>query len=117
MSVYDMKKNKTLLEDVGGTTFVLQQGTCRFGTDPATSVLDVNCRAHEVPNLYVVDGSFTSESSNLPELLSWEQRLQQTKVWPYDMTMYLRIFLYVGIGLSSWIGAALVERFIGAFFG
>ena len=65
----------------------------------------------------VVDGSFTSESSNLPELLSWEQRLQQTKVWPYDMTMYLRIFLYVGIGLSSWIGAALVERFIGAFFG
>jgi choline dehydrogenase-like flavoprotein len=35
-----------------------QAGTCRFGTDPATSVLDVNCRVHEVDNLYVVDTSF-----------------------------------------------------------
>jgi choline dehydrogenase-like flavoprotein len=35
-----------------------QAGTCRFGEDPATSVLDVNCRAHEVDNLYVVDTSF-----------------------------------------------------------
>ena len=65
----------------------------------------------------VVDGSSTSESSNLPELVSWEQRLQQARVWPYDMTVYLRVFLYAGLGLSSWVGAALVERFIGAFFG
>jgi choline dehydrogenase-like flavoprotein len=35
-----------------------QAGTCRFGTDPATSVLDIDCRAHEVDNLYVVDTSF-----------------------------------------------------------
>ncbi len=35
-----------------------QAGTCRFGSDPATSVLDVNCRAHELDNLYVVDTSF-----------------------------------------------------------
>jgi choline dehydrogenase-like flavoprotein len=35
-----------------------QAGTCRFGTDPADSVLDVDCRAHEVDNLYVVDTSF-----------------------------------------------------------
>jgi choline dehydrogenase-like flavoprotein len=35
-----------------------QAGTCRFGLDPQTSVLDVNCRAHEVDNLYVVDTSF-----------------------------------------------------------
>jgi choline dehydrogenase-like flavoprotein len=35
-----------------------QAGTCRFGTNPATSVLDVDCRAHEVDNLYVVDTSF-----------------------------------------------------------
>jgi len=33
-------------------------GTCRFGTDPATSVLDTNCKAHELDNLYVVDTSF-----------------------------------------------------------
>ncbi len=35
-----------------------QAGTCRFGTDPATSVLDPDCRAHELDNLYVVDTSF-----------------------------------------------------------
>ena len=35
-----------------------QAGTCRFGTDPATSVLDADCKAHELDNLYVVDTSF-----------------------------------------------------------
>lgn len=34
----------------------------RFGTDPASSALDVNCRAHEVDNLYVVDTSFFPSS-------------------------------------------------------
>ena len=35
-----------------------QAGTCRFGADPKTSVLDRNCKAHELDNLYVVDTSF-----------------------------------------------------------
>jgi choline dehydrogenase-like flavoprotein len=35
-----------------------QAGTARFGTDQATSVLDVQCRAHDLDNLYVVDSSF-----------------------------------------------------------
>jgi len=35
-----------------------QAGTCRFGSDPGTSVLNVDCRAHELDNLYVVDTSF-----------------------------------------------------------
>ena len=35
-----------------------QSGTCRFGRDPKSSVLDVNCKAHELDNLYVVDTSF-----------------------------------------------------------
>jgi choline dehydrogenase-like flavoprotein len=35
-----------------------QAGTVRFGHDPHTSALDVNCRAHELDNLYVVDASF-----------------------------------------------------------
>jgi choline dehydrogenase-like flavoprotein len=42
--------------DIGGVAH--QSGTCRFGTDPATSVLDTNCKAHELDNLYVVDTSF-----------------------------------------------------------
>jgi choline dehydrogenase-like flavoprotein len=35
-----------------------QAGICRFGTNPKTSVLDTNCKAHELDNLYVVDTSF-----------------------------------------------------------
>ncbi len=39
-----------------------QNGTIRFGSDPRTSALDAHCRAHEVENLYVVDGSFFPSS-------------------------------------------------------
>jgi choline dehydrogenase-like flavoprotein len=40
-----------------------QNGTIRFGHDPRTSALDANCRAHDVDNLYVVDGSFFPSSA------------------------------------------------------
>jgi choline dehydrogenase-like flavoprotein len=40
-----------------------QCGTCRFGEDPQTSVLDIHCRTHDVDNLYVVDGSFFRSSA------------------------------------------------------
>jgi choline dehydrogenase-like flavoprotein len=40
-----------------------QNGTIRFGHDPKTSALDINCRAHDVDNLYVVDGSFFPSSA------------------------------------------------------
>jgi choline dehydrogenase-like flavoprotein len=39
-----------------------QNGTIRFGDDPSSSVLDVNCKAHDLDNLYVVDGSFFPSS-------------------------------------------------------
>lgn len=53
------------IKDVGH-----QCGTCRFGEDPATSVLDLNCRAHDVDNLYVVDGSFFPSSAALNPTLT-----------------------------------------------
>jgi len=37
-------------------------GTCRMGNEPSTSVLDENCKAHEVDNLYIVDASFMPTS-------------------------------------------------------
>jgi choline dehydrogenase-like flavoprotein len=40
-----------------------QNGTIRFGTDPKTSALDIHCKAHDLDNLYVVDGSFFVSSS------------------------------------------------------
>ncbi|MFZ5468923.1 MAG: GMC family oxidoreductase [Myxococcota bacterium] len=60
------------LERVGtaGETTILQGGTCRFGNDPAQSVLNKNCQAHEVKNLYVVDGSFMPTSGGVPFTLT-----------------------------------------------
>jgi choline dehydrogenase-like flavoprotein len=40
-----------------------QCGTVCFGNDPESSVLDAFCGSHEVPNLYVVDGSFFPSSA------------------------------------------------------
>jgi choline dehydrogenase-like flavoprotein len=47
-----------LKTDIPVAAVAHQAGTCRFGTDPKTSVLDLNCRAHELDNLYVADTSF-----------------------------------------------------------
>jgi choline dehydrogenase-like flavoprotein len=53
-----LDKNYYMKMNVALAGVAHQSGTCRFGTDPATSVLDVNCKAHELDNLYVVDTSF-----------------------------------------------------------
>ena len=42
--------------DVSGMSH--QNGTLRFGTDPKTSVLDINCKTHDLENVYVLDASF-----------------------------------------------------------
>jgi choline dehydrogenase-like flavoprotein len=52
---------------VSGTSH--QNGTLRFGNDPRTSVLDANCKAHDLDNLYAVDGSiFPSSGAVNPSL-------------------------------------------------
>jgi choline dehydrogenase-like flavoprotein len=51
-------KHAYLKTDIPVAGCAHQAGTCRFGTDPASSVLDTNCKAHELDNLYVVDTSF-----------------------------------------------------------
>ena len=47
-----------------------QTGTCRFGADPRSSVLDPMCKAHDLDNLYVVDASFFVSSSSVNPSLS-----------------------------------------------
>jgi choline dehydrogenase-like flavoprotein len=54
-----------------------QAGTCRFGNDPATSVLNADCRAHELDNLYVVDTSvFPSIGAVNPALTAMANALR-----------------------------------------
>jgi choline dehydrogenase-like flavoprotein len=69
MATWQTEKNIEILEAAGATTVVPthlvrstgnafhQHGTARMGDDPETSVLDKWCRAHDVDNLYVLDGS------------------------------------------------------------
>jgi choline dehydrogenase-like flavoprotein len=57
-------KKRIPIEGVGH-----QNGTCRMGEDPSSSVLDPNCKAHDLDNLYVVDAScFVSASAVNPSL-------------------------------------------------
>ena len=54
-----------------------QAGTCRFGSDPAASVLDANCKAHELDNLYAVDTSiFPSIGAVNPALTAMANSLR-----------------------------------------
>jgi choline dehydrogenase-like flavoprotein len=54
-----------------------QAGTCRFGSDPASSVLDTTCKAHELDNLYVADTSiFPSIGAVNPALTAMANALR-----------------------------------------
>jgi choline dehydrogenase-like flavoprotein len=55
---------------IGGVNHVMTHGTCRAGTDAATSVLNPFCQTHDVPNLFVVDGSFMPTSGGVPSTLT-----------------------------------------------
>ena len=54
----------------GDIASFLVQGTCRAGRDPRTSVLNSYCQTHEVPNLWVVDGSFMPTSGGAAPTLT-----------------------------------------------
>jgi len=73
---YLAKKGEKVLKEVGCVNVVsnisdapppnLVAGGCRFGDNPKTSVLDKNCKAHELENLYVTDGSFMPTGGSVP---------------------------------------------------
>lgn len=66
----EMGADEVQTEEIGETAPYLAHGTCRAGKDPALSVLDEYCRAHEVPNLFVVDGSFMPTSGGASPTLT-----------------------------------------------
>ena len=52
------RRNVYMHEGMAISATAHQAGTAKFGSDPASSVLDLDCKAHELDNLYVVDSSF-----------------------------------------------------------
>jgi choline dehydrogenase-like flavoprotein len=66
----DMGADELLPGHAGGSTMWLVHGTCRAGRDPETSVLNEYCQTHEVPNLFVVDGSFMPTSGGAAPTLT-----------------------------------------------
>jgi choline dehydrogenase-like flavoprotein len=58
-----MERHSYLGGRLGISGVAHQNGTCRFGPDPNTSVLDLHCRTHDIDNLYVVDSSFFVSST------------------------------------------------------
>lgn len=66
----EMGADEVLAEEIGETAGILVHGTCRAGDDPEASVLNAFCQTHEVPNLFVVDGSFMPTSGGAPPTLT-----------------------------------------------
>jgi len=70
------EKGKELLKELGAKDIDysvshapstnLIAGGCRFGDDPKNSVLDSDCKVHDVSNLYVTDGSFMPTGGSVP---------------------------------------------------
>lgn len=48
----------------------------------------------------------------LADLLAWERRVAEAPEWPIDASILARLGLYVALGLGSWVGAAVVQRFV-----
>jgi len=56
-----------------------------------------------------------AETSRLPALLAWEERIERVSTWPFDTPTLLRFALFLLVPLGSWLGGALVERVVDAW--
>jgi hypothetical protein len=54
---------------------------------------------------------------SLADVLAYEARIAGVRSWPFTPSTLLRFSLYVGLGVGSWLGAALVERMLGSVLG
>jgi choline dehydrogenase-like flavoprotein len=67
VKVFEKMGGKNIVSDISALpSSNLQAGGCRFGDNPKTSVLNKYCQAHEVPNLFVTDGSFMPTGGSVP---------------------------------------------------
>jgi hypothetical protein len=51
------------------------------------------------------------------DLVAYEARVASIPTWPFDLSTLVRFAFYVALGLGSWLGAAVVERFVNVALG
>ena len=56
-------------------------------------------------------------SPRLADLIAYQQLVDRTREWPIDAANLLKFFMYLLIGLGSWLGGALVERMLDSTLG
>lgn len=87
VTLYEKMGAKEIYSDISSLPSAnLQAGGCRFGNDAKTSVLNKYCQAHEVPNLFVTDGSFMPTGGSVP----------------YTWTIYANSFRVAEYIKNSW---------------
>ncbi len=59
----------------------------------------------------------TERRTPLADLIMYEQRIEKVSTWAFNTPTAFRFVLYVSLGIGSWVGAAFVERWLGALLG
>ena len=61
----------------------------------------------------VLDSNLSDDNSpRLANLIAYYQLIEQVREWPLDAANLLRFFMYMLVGLGSWLGGAMVERLL-----
>lgn len=58
-----------------------------------------------------------SGGPGLDELIAWRGLVESVREWPFDASTFTRFLLYMAIPLGSWLGGAMVERFVDSVLG
>ena len=65
----------------------------------------------------LLESAGATPPGHLADLVAYESRVASIPTWPFDLSTLVRFALYVALGLGSWLGAAVVERFVDVVVG
>ena len=65
----------------------------------------------------LLESAEATPPGHFADLAAYETRIASIATWPFDLSTLVRFALYVALGLGSWLGAAVVERFVDAVVG
>ena len=65
----------------------------------------------------LLESAEATPPGHIADLVAYEARVASIATWPFDLSTLIRFALYVALGLGSWLGAAVVERFVDTVVG